>query len=288
MKRESHKQYEEEKNPEGLMAAEGEQHITLSSGTTVTAGVGEESANRRPAESSQSSKPLSLRMKILKELGIDDIHELDASDTGLVDQFLNVRLINVTKELEKIRESNLTKLNKIIDKCMESDKISDSTLNKILDMCMNRDRSTDNLNHHAVPSPTMSKKRKVSASELASPRGHRRYRSDIPTVSEIETGVGYPQIHQQPGAYTLPVPANQWMNNPYMQPPQPQMQQLMPQYLYPPGMGQQSQLPTMSSNSESQTPVMSSQFLSVNQHGLYQPNMGPQPVICLLYTSRCV
>lgn len=281
MKQEPHRQSEEKEKPKGPMAVEREQHTSLSSGTTVTASTGDESTNSRPAESSQTEKSLSLRIRILKQLGFDDIQELNACDTGLVEQFLNVRLINDTKELEKIRESNLAKLNQIIDKCMESDKISDSTLNKILDMSMNRDTNNDNNNHLTIPSPITTKKRKINASELASPRGHRRYRSDIPTVSEVETGVGYPQIHQQPGAYTLPMPANQWMSNPYMQPPQPQVQQIMPQYLYPPGMGPQAQLPTMSSNSESQTPVMSSQFLSLNQHGLYQQNIGAHPVMSM-------
>lgn len=281
MKQEPHKQSEEKEKPKGPMATEGEQHTSLSSGTTVTASTEDERTNRRPTGSSQTGKSISLRIRILRQLGIDDIQELDASDTGLVEQFLNVRLINDTKELEKIRESNLTKLNQIIDKCVESDKISDLTLNKILEMSMNRDTNNDDNNHLTIPSPVMTKKRKINASELASPRGHRRYRSDIPTVSEVETGVSYPQIHQQPGAYTLPMPANQWMNNPYMQPPQPQVQQIMPQYLYPPGMGPQAQLPTMNSSSESQTPVMSSQFLSLNQHGLYQQNMGTHPVMSM-------
>lgn len=209
MKQEPHRQSEEKEKPKGPMAVEREQHTSLSSGTTVTASTGDESTNSRPVESSQTEKSLSLRIRILKQLGFDDIQELNACDTGLVEQFLNVRLINDTKELEKIRESNLAKLNQIIDKCMESDKISDSTLNKILDMSMNRDTNNDNNNHLTIPSPITTKKRKINASELASPRGHRRYRSDIPTVSEVETGVGYPQIHQQPGAYTLPMPANQ-------------------------------------------------------------------------------
>ncbi|CAI4064454.1 Pog1p SKDI_09G0480 [Saccharomyces kudriavzevii IFO 1802] len=281
MEREPHKQFEEKKKQKRPMAAEGEQNFSLSSGTTVTADAADESSGRRPAEALQTRESLSLRIKLLKRLGIDDVQDLDASDVDLVDQFVNIRLVNDTKELEKIRGSNLTKLSQIIEKCVASDKISDSILNKILDMSMSRDASNDHNNHLMVPSPTMTKKRKIGASELASPRGHRRYRSDIPTVSEIETGVGYPQVHQQPSAYTLPVPASQWMANPYMQPPQSQVQQLVPQYLYPPGMGPQPPLPTMNPNSESQTPVMSSQFLSLNQHGLYQQNMGAHPVMSM-------
>ncbi|EJS43357.1 pog1p [Saccharomyces arboricola H-6] len=281
MEQGSQKQSEEKKKPKESMAAEGEQHSSFSSGTTVTAGAANESTNRRPVELSQTRRSLILRTNILKQLGVEDVQELDVGDAGLVDQFLKVRLINDTKELEKIRESNLTKLNQIIEKCVESDKISDSILNKILDMSVNRDINNGHNNHLMVPSPTMTKKRKIGASGLASPRGHRRYRSDIPTVSEAETGVGYPQMQQQSGPYTLPMPANQWMANPYMQPPQQQVQQLIPQYLYPPGVGPQPPFPTMNANSESQTPVMSSQFLSLNQHGIYQQNMSAHPVLSM-------
>ncbi|KOG98782.1 mitochondrial DNA polymerase [Saccharomyces pastorianus] len=278
MEREPHNQSEEEKKPTGPMAAEGGHHSSSSSGTTMVAGVAEESVSRRTTGPSQTKRSLLLRIKLLKQLGINDIQEIDVCDANLVDRFLSIRLVNDTKELEKIRDSNLTKLNQIIDKCVESDNISDPTLNKILDMTISREINNDNSNHLTVPSPTMTKKRKAGASELASPRGHRRYRSDIPTVSEVDAGVGYPQMHQQPGAYTLPVPANQWMGNPYMQPPQ-QLQALPPQYLYPPGMGPQPPLPTMNSNPESQTPVMSSQYLSLNQHGLYQQNMRAHPLM---------
>lgn len=85
MKQEPHRQSEEKEKPKGPMAVEREQHTSLSSGTTVTASTGDESTNSRPVESSQTEKSLSLRIRILKQLGFDDIQELNACDTGLVE-----------------------------------------------------------------------------------------------------------------------------------------------------------------------------------------------------------
>lgn len=76
MEQEPHNQSEEEKKPKGPMAAEGEHHSSSSSGTTMVVGAAEESASRRTTGPSQTRRSLLLRIKLLKQLGINDVQEL--------------------------------------------------------------------------------------------------------------------------------------------------------------------------------------------------------------------
>lgn len=134
---------------------------------------------KQKVQSRTASPSLSgFKQRLLENLGVNDCYKIDQEDEKSLRQFLEIRLEQERQEVEKLREVNLKTLNAIIDKCIQTDKLTGDSINRILDLIYNPRRE------ESISSPD-SKRRKL-ASPMMSPKGHRRFASEIPPLSTRE------------------------------------------------------------------------------------------------------
>ncbi|CAR25504.1 ZYRO0A01452p [Zygosaccharomyces rouxii] len=187
-----------------------------------------------------SSNPVKTRIRrqILKDLGflqegeqeVED--ELIANDKCL-DLYLQIRLERERKQIESLRESNLDRLNTIIDKCLQSDKFTKDSLWKILDLiykplpsgssASSSQQQQEQQQEQRPAQPTVAlspdaRKRKL-ASPVVSPKGHKRFASDVPSLGTVAA--------TQPPYYGAPIQSGPtpWVGQQYNQQAPPQHQQ---------------------------------------------------------------
>lgn len=148
---------------------------------------------------------------VIRELKIeantDQYHTLLSGRDEDFNNFVKIKIINKSHELEQLKSQNLDKLNLLLDKCLQSNKLDNIMLNNIFNFINNNNPTThsansDNINSlNRSPSPLRAstsnhsanagKKRKLDvpapniSPKLASPRGHRRYKSEIPSINEM-------------------------------------------------------------------------------------------------------
>ncbi|CDH11263.1 uncharacterized protein ZBAI_03049 [Zygosaccharomyces bailii ISA1307] len=189
-----------------------------------------------------------VRKQILKELGVPAA-QAESQDTRALDLYLQIRLEQERKQIELLREANLGRLNTIIDKCIQCDKFTQESLGKILELVdrplpssqqelqkqywqqqqlqqQQQQQQQQKQQRSAQPTVVLSpepKKRKL-ASPMVSPKGHRRFISEIPSLGSRElpmaqspyygvpaTGGPTPwvgqQYNQQQFEYKGPIPA---------------------------------------------------------------------------------
>lgn len=173
---------------------------------------------------------------IIKELRItrnsDEYNQLMNGNDDSFNSLVKIKILNKSHELEQLRSQNLDKLNLLLDKCQESDKLDNIVLNNIFNY-INTDTKTNLENRSPSPihssasnfSLNTTKKRKLDlppnrSPKLASPRGHRRYKSEIPSINEISLS-SYPSNKNAPGSmpyplqpYQLPASVSIPSNNP--------------------------------------------------------------------------
>ncbi|KAL3234423.1 Transcriptional activator POG1 [Nakaseomyces bracarensis] len=139
-----------------------------------------------------------LRVKLLKSLGVENISRIDVADNKLLERFFNLHVERERKEIELMRTQNLERLDVITERFIKSEKFTNDTISKLLDILNSKGiESVDALGNS---SPTLPAKRAdYSPTRLMSPRGHKRYKSEIPTVPESEFMAGQPiSVQQQP------------------------------------------------------------------------------------------
>ena len=142
-----------------------------------------------------NSQSYDLRVHLLKSLGIEDISRIDIADNKLLERFFSLHIEREQKEIEKLKTKNLEKLELIVDKFVSNEKFTNDTLNKLLELISSK--SIDS--HDLLGSSSIQLKRtEHSPNRLMSPRGHKRYKSEIPTVPETQySHINY-NIHGQP------------------------------------------------------------------------------------------
>lgn len=147
----------------------------------IASGVDPTSTDRtkqNPKSRTDSPSLSGFKKRMLENLGVNDCFDIGQEDEKLLHQFLEIRLEQERKEVEKLRDSNLKSLNTIIDKCIQTEKLTDDSINRILDLIYKPHRE------ESIPSPD-SKRRRL-ASPMMSPKGHRRFASEIPPLSTRE------------------------------------------------------------------------------------------------------
>ena len=164
---------------------------------------------------------------ILKELEIDSTEKIDHLDKEIFDKYISIRLTKELKALEKIRQSNLIKLNELVDKYISSDKFDEQTLNKLLDAFAQRAESESSFSY--------SRKRAFDSAEGASPQ-HPSKRRGQPVTSETSVLQHQLQMEQYPSLsqpFKLAPPSgSQWGPSQYhpattLQPSYPQYQGML-------------------------------------------------------------
>lgn len=131
-----------------------------------------------------------LKKKMLNDLSVDESKHIELiKNDDLFSKYVEINLLKQTKEIENLRNKNLDKLNNLIDKCLKSNKLNENTLDTIFNYINSNITNTSNTlsapfsSSTATLIPTSSKnmkKRKLGTSaQLGSPRGHRRYNSDV-------------------------------------------------------------------------------------------------------------
>lgn len=184
---------------------------------------------------------------IIKELKInpstDEYNTLQSGKDEDFNNFVKIKIINKAHELEQLKSKNLDKLNLLLDKCLKSNKLDNITLNNIFNFINNDNNINNNSNNpnthrennnnvnvlNRSPSPLHAstsnsslnpgKKRKLDvpppniSPKLASPRGHRRFKSEIPSINEMSfqayspSNSSYGQTNYPLQPYQLPAPS---------------------------------------------------------------------------------
>ncbi|QLG72543.1 hypothetical protein HG535_0D02510 [Zygotorulaspora mrakii] len=114
--------------------------------TTISSSEATTDRSRGPAPSSASSttaeSSVTLKLKILEQLGIKNISALNKEDDEFLSYFLQIKLEQERKDVEKLRDCNLEKLNFILDKCSSSETLTSQSVNDIIDIFSNRGHAT--------------------------------------------------------------------------------------------------------------------------------------------------
>ncbi|GCE98414.1 hypothetical protein ZYGM_002016 [Zygosaccharomyces mellis] len=197
-------------------------------------------SNVQQSEGDASNNLIKVRIKrqILKDLGFleGESHEVEdeliASDKSL-DLYLQIRLEKERRQIESLRESNLDRLNTIIDKCVQSDKFTKDSLWKILDLTNKplpssssgdggSQQPSQQPSHQRPAHPTVAlspdaRKRKL-ASPTVSPKGHKRFASDVPSLSSVAA------THSPYYGTTIQSGPSPWASQQYNQPQQQQFE----------------------------------------------------------------
>lgn len=167
-----------------------------------------------------------VRKQILKELGVPTA-EAESQDTRTLDLYLQIRLEQERKQIESLREANLDRLNNIIDKCIQCEKFTQESLGRILELVDRPLPSTQQelqrqywsnwqqqqqqqqvqqqqQQKQRPAQPTVilspeSKKRRL-ASPMVSPKGHRRFISEIPSLGSRELPMAQSPYYGVPAA----------------------------------------------------------------------------------------
>lgn len=247
-----------------------------------------------------NNESTSFKKLIIKELNIksntDEYNNLINGKDEEFDNFVKIKLINNSHEVEKLRSQNLDKLNTLLDKCLENDKLDSIMLNHIFNFINNNNPTNNSGNNSNInllnrsPSPIHSsasnpplnagRKRKLDipppnrSPKLASPRGHRRYKSEIPSINEMSFQV-YPSGNNTSNQSSYPLQPYQLPAPPI--PPNNQQQastpgwQSNPSYPYQYG-------PGYSNDSQQQQQLQSQQNMhrpSVSSQGYFPPQLTP-------------
>lgn len=238
---------------------------------------------------------IKIKKQILKELGfnrnelgqeeeIDD--ELIGNDASL-DLYLQIRLERERKEIESIRESNLDRLSTIVDKCIHSEKFTRDSLWKVLEF-IDKPLPSSNISgsgstseqqqqqrqqrpaHPTVVLSPDTRKRKL-ASPVVSPKGHKRFASDIPSLSAATTSQSPYYNTNIPGG---PAP---WVNQQYNQQQQQsvQRQQFEFKNTIPAGLGTSARHHAHHQEAIQTTPVGENQPPSVAQQQFFANPYSP-------------
>lgn len=168
---------------------------------------------------------ISYKELIIKELKIENNndeykHLINGNDKDF-NNFVKIKIIKKTQELEELKSQNLDKLNILLDKCMKCDKFDNVTLNKIFGLIHTTDnRIMDTVNFEnkvsslpkssksKVPS-NVDKKRKLEISnentpKLASPRGYELCTTET-SSREKKSDLSH-QFNNSTQPYQLPAP----------------------------------------------------------------------------------
>lgn len=199
--------------------ASNEERPVLDSGTSIPSTIGSNTSgptihsgiSTRPATTAETSAASSgwenpavagtlnaysydLRVKLFKSLGVENISRIDIADNNLLERFFSLHTEREQKEIEKLRAQNLERLDNITDKFIKSEKFSNETLSKLLDILSTKGMESVD----ALGSPSLRTKRsEQSPTRLMSPRGHKRYKSEIPTLHENDYAKGQSIAMQQ-------------------------------------------------------------------------------------------
>ncbi|CCF60228.1 hypothetical protein KAFR_0J01630 [Kazachstania africana CBS 2517] len=164
--------------------------------------------NKKAKDDTNTAKK-SLRIEVLKELGIKDIEKLEPIDQDVFHKYVSIRLTRERRSLEELRQGNIEKLDSLIDKCINSEKFSSASMNKLLDIIGTSRDQPDSSNDKFSVSP-VPKKRKLESPHLSSPRHLMSYKENIPTLNESE------ELQNESRQFKLPAPHNQASNQAYL------------------------------------------------------------------------
>lgn len=184
-----------------------------------------------------------LKRQFMDELGLGQYYEIHVRDNATFNRLLESRIEQQRKEVEEQRDRNLTTLNVVLDKCINSEKITSEIIERILDL-VGIPRQGDR--------PGV--KRRRLASPMTSPKA--RILSDAP----ISKDSGFvPQVQNMQGTYPMlyhggagPAP---WLPQQFNTPVPSQNQY---QGSFPAGLGMsvtRSREPSMVQNNENQAGV---------------------------------
>lgn len=175
---------------------------------------------------------ISYKKLIIKELEIEDnsdeYNNLINGSNEDFNNFVKIKIIKKTQELEELKSQNLDKLNTLLDKCMKCNKFDSVTLNNIFGhIHADNNEFLDNINSKnkvsfplgpsksKMPS-NIDKKRKLEISnnntpQLGSPRGYEPYiveTSSLQKRSNSSHQFNNPinQVNNSTQSYQLPVP----------------------------------------------------------------------------------
>ena len=163
--------------------------------------------NKKPNISNLSvyNDPMWYKKLILKELNIesnsDEYKNLINGNNDNFNNFVKIKIIHRSQELEELKSQNLDKLNVLIDKCIKCDKFDSVTFNNIFGIINTDNNNTmNNMNsENKVPSILRSsksnvlsntnKKRKLEipnnhSPKLASPRGYEKHTTEISSIQK--------------------------------------------------------------------------------------------------------
>lgn len=174
--------------------------------STATGTSADRSGIRSQSSASSTSSGLSnlLKKRILEKLGIKDISDFDVSDTESLNYFLQITLEQERKDVEKLREANLNKLDFIIDKCSASKALTSDSINAIFDIFSNRKYYAERERRVPESRPVSpEKKRKILESPVMASATGQKTAVNVPREPQshyMPPGQGHrqPQSHLQP------------------------------------------------------------------------------------------
>ncbi|CCD23412.1 Pog1p NDAI_0B03780 [Naumovozyma dairenensis CBS 421] len=129
------------------------------------------------------------RNLILEELGIKDISKFGQIESQVFDKYVEIRLTREQKKVEELRKANLDKLEQILGNFQENANLTVDTIKTIF-----------HPGSANTSDPVLTKKRRIETSRSPSPRGHRRYRSEITPISENQENLHIISQQQDPHA----------------------------------------------------------------------------------------
>lgn len=134
----------------------------------------------------EMSKPVSFKELVLRDLGFNDISDIHTVSDEMFSKYLAVKLEIERKEVERLRESNMNRLSVFMENCSQNKAMPEDIIRKILNI-------TDISSYGNIEQPTISRKRSLEGHLSMNPKGHRRFNSELPTVSNNRTS----PLHQQ-------------------------------------------------------------------------------------------
>ncbi|CCK70444.1 Pog1p KNAG_0E01820 [Huiozyma naganishii CBS 8797] len=149
---------------------------------------------------------------VFEELGLQG--DAAACPDEMFNKYVEARLVKENIRKEELRQRNLDRLDSILKKYISSEKLTEPILTHILQL-VDDPGSIPDLKKRKIDNVTSVSPR------LASPRGTRPYKSDIPPINELGFSKQQPAAaqFQQPGlqTYLLPVPAigSTWQTSGY-------------------------------------------------------------------------
>lgn len=156
-----------------------------------------ETASDLPGSEAPAGRYSSLKRQFMNEVGLGQYFDIQVSEDQLFDRLLESRIEQQRKEVEEQRCKSLEILNTIIDKCLQSDKISEELIGRILDVI-----GVPREGERVLAGEPSFKKRKL-ASPMVSPIDHTLFPSDTLGMSGKDVQSHLQQVKSMQGPYQI-------------------------------------------------------------------------------------